>query len=498
MATSYLTYLPRLTRSNAKSIFPTVLAVALTIANAPYGNAILTYLLIVVFTALSLGFSRSTPALAEGQPSEQADAVLLPTVAVRELPALEPTSTSGRLAYLDTLKACLTLVVILHHVLGAFAGTGSLGLSVGDFRNALQPILSTVQVLNQSYFMSLFFFISAYFAPSSVARKGARGFLRDRCTKLGAPFAVFLLLLGPLCVLVLLAAKQEPLAYVNYTGPLWFVVYLGLFSYAYACVAEDGGAQAYLVQPLPSPLTLAGAGLALGLAQGLQLLFFPLFPLMPITFASLPLDLAAYCAGILARRNGWLAQPLPPSLVLPARAYSLAFALALAALYATLYSAGGGYFLLSTNACGSPADRGSSSPLGTAIPLLLALCTASGGFTVSMSITALDLFRGLGQQQQQPSRLMAFLSANAYAAYLLHPLVVFPATWGFVAAVRGTGRAVSWEAGASDSASCLSSSGSGQEGVLVAGLAAVATVAVLGTYALAAAVRLIPGTERYL
>ena len=47
--------------------------------------------------------------------------------------------TSSRFVYVDNLKSAMTAVVVVHHVLGAFAGSGSLGLSVGNFRNALSP-----------------------------------------------------------------------------------------------------------------------------------------------------------------------------------------------------------------------------------------------------------------------------------------------------------------------------------------------------------------------
>ena len=117
-------------------------------------------------------------------------------VAEAAAPAEQPRS-GPRLFYLDNLKSCLTLLVVVHHTLGAFGGIGSLGLSVGNFRNPFQVFTGTLQILNQSYFMSLFFFISAYLTPASLDKKGPAAFLADRLRRLGLPFLAFFLVVGP-------------------------------------------------------------------------------------------------------------------------------------------------------------------------------------------------------------------------------------------------------------------------------------------------------------
>ena len=73
-------------------------------------------------------------------------------------------SRSPRLAYLDNLKSTLTAIVVVHHVMGAFAGGGSVGLSVGNFRNPLQPVLGVLQLLNQVRGL-----------PAVCSRRGGRG-----------------------------------------------------------------------------------------------------------------------------------------------------------------------------------------------------------------------------------------------------------------------------------------------------------------------------------
>ena len=48
------------------------------------------------------------------------------------------------------------------------------------------------------YFMAAFFFVSAYFCPKSLDRKGFRVFVIDKIVRLGGPFVLFTLFLAPL------------------------------------------------------------------------------------------------------------------------------------------------------------------------------------------------------------------------------------------------------------------------------------------------------------
>lgn len=491
---------PRISREQAQGVFSSFILGLLVVCNlVPFGLGLLVTSvgLFVWFGQASWSFyasdftEHSGYTLVAQADSERGGFAAAPTVA---------SPPSQRLQYLDTLKACLTVLVVVHHTAGAFAGAGSLGLSVGNYRNALQPLLVAFQILQQSYFMSLFFFISAYFSPATVARKGVLGFLKDRLTRLGLPFLPFLLVLGPLAQMSAQYAITGAVGYAVYSGPLWFVVWLGVFHFGYATVAEAGGVERYLELPLPSVGAFALAGGGLGLLQGLQLLFFPGFPLMPISFGSLPFDIAFYTGGVVARRNRWLEAPLPPCLVACARVYSALFIVGVFAFFGWLYSVGGGLQLLSTNACDAAApsrgDLTAGSALGSTLGAILALATLSGGFTFFMSIALLDLFRQ--GCSSAPSPLTKFFSDNAYAAYIIHPLAVFPLTAGFIAYTRkATGLPVNLWTQAPDSQSCLTSDGS-EAAALTKGLAAVTALSLLATYALAPAVRMIPGTKMVL
>ena len=123
--------------------------------------------------------------------------------------------------------------------------------------------------------MSLFFFVSGYFVPTSYDRKGRHDFLKDRFHRLGIPFLIMTLIGWPLLV-VLTRLVQGPshsykvmltytcsylysyikkrhahtytylhtveglsLNYIPSPGPLWFVGWLCLLSLTYAYTNDN-------------------------------------------------------------------------------------------------------------------------------------------------------------------------------------------------------------------------------------------------------------------
>jgi glucans biosynthesis protein C len=498
----FITHIPRFTRERALFIFPSFIITLIIICNvipSGIGNLITSILLFIWFGNVSFSFYKRNiseeESLQSGVIETETEYKQVPLTSFQ--PIVPP-----RLYYLDALKACLTILVVIHHTIGAFAGQGSLGLSVGNYRNAIQPFLSSFQIIQQSYFMSLFFFISAYFSPPTVIRKGVLLFIKDRFTRLGIPFLPFLLVLGPISQISAQSIIFNTfLGYNPYSGPLWFVVWLSIFHFGYATVAEAGGIDRYIILDIPSVAMIVFTGALLGFLQGLQLLFFPAFPLMPIVWGSLPFDILFYIGGIIARRNKWLETPLPSFLVVCAKIYSAFFIAGTFAFFYWLYTVGGGVQLLSTTYCDaqtpSRGDLTTGESLLATFAILLGFSIFSGIFTFSMSISLLDLFRQFCNNTS--SSFVKFFSDNAYTAYIIHPLLVFPLTAGFVVFIRkSTGLPVDLWANRTDSYSCLSVNGSNEEGALLAGVGVVTLLSLLGTYALAPLFRSIPGAKQVL
>ena len=92
-----------------------------------------------------------------------------------------------------------------------------------------------LQGWDQSYFMALFFFISGYFTPSSLARKGISAFVADKCKRLGMPFLIYVLVLGPaLNAFAKRVLFGESFNYSPDPMQTWFLAWLLIFNFG-AC-----------------------------------------------------------------------------------------------------------------------------------------------------------------------------------------------------------------------------------------------------------------------
>lgn len=341
--------------------------------------------------------------------------------------------------------------------------------------------------------MSLFFFISAYFSPASLDRKGPRAFLADKFRRLGLPFLFYFFVVGPaLTALNNAAFIGRPVGYEPNAGPAWFLCWLLVFNVAYVAVVEGS----VVMANRPSLLWLAAAAAGLGVIQFIQMIFMPLYFFMPITFGSLPFDAVFFAAGIAARRNGWLVDPLPASDVKAARAIAFVFIGSLFMCLVSISRSGAGLALLNTNACDDAPDRGATA---LALLPLLVIAVTGGVYAVAMSIAVLDLFR---ERFNFVTPWSAWLADQSYAVYLLHASVVLPLTGLFILTVRavdGEGSVRTWVDGDGhaiyDSPSCI---GDGGSLPLVLGFITESCATLVLVYPLAAAVRAIPGMKTIL
>jgi hypothetical protein len=401
-----------------------------------------------------------------------------------------------RLVYIDNLKTCVTGIVVLHHVFGAFVGAGSLGLSVGNFKNELQPFLAWLQLLDQSWFMCAFFFLAGLVAPPSLRRKGARGFMIDRLRRLGVPFALYFWLVSPcITAFVDLVIVGRASSYAPSPGPPWFLAWLLIFSALLALVSDGGRVEpGFLECARPSLAVACGVGALLGALQLLQMAFLPSLFLMPVAWSSFPFHCTFFFAGVLASRNGWLAeegpgaQPRQHARVegLAAGAIVVVHAALAAACFAGADLGLVDGLLTSTNACGEAPSRG-----GQNVGFFVAfgyLSVAGGVFAVAALVAGLALFRANCGGR---SAAAEFLNQHAFACYLVHPVVVVPLTGAFVVFARqrtGSSSAFTSPTGV-DFSDCV---GDGAAGVLLAGFAAVAALSLPLTLAVAVIARKLP------
>lgn len=136
----------------------------------------------------------------------------------------------SRLAFLDNLKACLAILVVFHHAGQPYGPTGGSWPVMHEEKfRLLGPFFHT----NASFFMGLFFLISAYFLPMAFERKGAKAFLLDRFRRLGLPVLTFGLLLFP-AFYHFLGGKPWSESFLPFEwAHLWFLGHLMVYASIY-------------------------------------------------------------------------------------------------------------------------------------------------------------------------------------------------------------------------------------------------------------------------
>ena len=223
----------------------------------------------------------------------------------------------ARLLYIDNLRVFTIALVVLQHAAVTYSGLGSWYYKESGALGQLEFLFFGLgQSHAQAFFMSLFFLVAGYFVPASFARKGPRGFLLDRLFRLGVPLLVYVFLLHPLLVKIL-KPELNVGSYIlwglrsfdirSWTGPLWFVEALLIFTIA---------AMPFLHR-LRRPSTPPAAGipattiwLLVALVTAAAFAIRLVFPI-GTSFANLQLCyfaayVAAFVVGVLAGARSWL------------------------------------------------------------------------------------------------------------------------------------------------------------------------------------------------
>ncbi|MES2108094.1 MAG: acyltransferase [Bacteroidota bacterium] len=224
-----------------------------------------------------------------------------------------------KIAYIDRLKVIMTVLVILHHTFITYGAPGGWYFYQKTTNEVAKIPMTLFVAVNQSFFMGFFFFLSAYFMPASLKKKGAKKFLGDRIIRLGIPLVFYSFVLGPLMnYMIYYWGYGKHITLVQYLsgydswinfGVLWFVAALLLFTLIY--VALDGLIKRKNnddVQYITFSQIVLFA-MTVGIVSFLVRLIFPLgWVLNPVGFqlAYFPQYIALFTAGILASKHKWL------------------------------------------------------------------------------------------------------------------------------------------------------------------------------------------------
>lgn len=144
-----------------------------------------------------------------------------------------------RLHWIDTVRIALTALVLTHHCAITY-GNIPIWFYNEPPSDPSASALDALVVVNQSYFMGLFFLISGYFVPAAVDRKGPGAFARDRVIRLGVPLLGFMILIRPVADFWSWRTGGGGSRYVLHylasmdPGPTWFLEVLLVLTLVYA------------------------------------------------------------------------------------------------------------------------------------------------------------------------------------------------------------------------------------------------------------------------
>ena len=227
---------------------------------------------------------------------------------------------TGRLDYLDNLRASLTALVICHHCNAAYGSPGGWVYIVHESGGPVTEVLTTMFAgITQAFFMSSFFLISAYFTAPGYDRKGPWRFMRRRLMRLGIPLLAYYYVLSLILRYMIYCFRgRTELGFFEFfttyfgkitsPGPLWFAFALLVFEAVYVgfrLVADrvGKGPRAY---PFPGDMAIFLFIVAAGAIAFLVRLWQPLtegFYHMRLGYFTLYVFMFSF--GILAYRSGW-------------------------------------------------------------------------------------------------------------------------------------------------------------------------------------------------
>ena len=326
-------------------------------------------------------------------------------------------NTPQKIVYLDHIKVLMTVLVILHHTVITYGGPG--GWYWRHPATSKGPVLLMTLFVstNQSFFMGLFFLLSAYFTESSLRRKGVAKFVADRLKRLGIPLLFYSFIFSPVLIwLVYRYGEQHNVTFLQFLGGfdgwinfgvLWFAAALLLFTLLFASGNALGWTGKRSISSI-SAGSITGFALALGAVTFLLRLVFPVgWVLKPLGFqlGHFPQYISMFVIGILSSR-GKLAERLDLRL---AKRFAWLSAVLIITVFPLL-----GWLQAHYHHPGSNFNGGWNIE-----NLIYSFYEQLLGISIMVALTGIGLHKW-----NEPSAFLGRLSRSAFAAYIFHPLVV--------------------------------------------------------------------------
>ena len=112
--------------------------------------------------------------------------------------------TKQRQLHIDNIRVLLTVLVVLHHLAITYGGPGGWYYHEVNSNQVAVLLMTLFVATNQSFFMGMFFMISAYFLEKSLRRKPPLILIKDRLRRLGIPLIFYGFIVSPFLIFLLI------------------------------------------------------------------------------------------------------------------------------------------------------------------------------------------------------------------------------------------------------------------------------------------------------
>lgn len=131
------------------------------------------------------------------------------------------TEASGRLYFLDNLRAFAIILVVMAHTSVCYMLSAPTWWYVVD-PNARSLFHSILIGINEAQLMPIMFFVAGFFAWPTLQRKGALRFVQDKIIRLGLPWALGVVIMAPLTAFVTRVTHHDPVSFLTFiTHDFW-------------------------------------------------------------------------------------------------------------------------------------------------------------------------------------------------------------------------------------------------------------------------------------
>lgn len=327
-------------------------------------------------------------------------------------------SRTARIFYIDNLRIFLIGLVVLHHLSITYGASGGWFYKEVEGDTFTTLILTMFTAANQSFFMGLFFLISAYFTHLTLEKKSIGVFIKDRLIRLGIPLIIFYFLLSPITNYIAAHfGRTYEGSFIEFIkiyqgfgfGPLWFVETLLFFSFIYVVYRlifkKKIPAKSKTIK-FPKPIAIILFALSIGIISFVVRLWLPLgweLKYVSLQIPFFPQYIAMLILGVLFAKYNWFEKI---SFKQGVRWFVFAQFFILI-VFPLMFFFG--------------VDKGIEPFFGgwTWQASSLALWEQITGF--SLMIGLLGIFKGKLFKQ---GRLARLLSGSAYAVFIIHPVVI--------------------------------------------------------------------------